>query len=83
MLKKIKSTYFSKNVFSYLNERIKLNIIKYNKALQKIANINIINYKIFTRSYIIIEKNEKIKIYNSYTNQLLLEGEIFKRKNKW
>ena len=57
MLKKIKSTYFSKNVFSYLNERIKLNIIKYNKALQKIANINIINYKIFTRSYIIVEKN--------------------------
>ena len=51
MLKKIKSTYFSKNIFSYLNERIKLNIIKYNKALQKIANINIINYKIFTRSF--------------------------------
>ena len=35
LLEKIKSIYFSRILFSYLNEKIKLKLIKYNKKLQK------------------------------------------------
>ena len=55
MLKIIKSSYFESMLFSYINERQKLKIIKYNKSLQKIINISIINYKHFTGKYIIYE----------------------------
>ena len=35
MLKKIKSTYFIKNLFLYVLEKKKLKLVKYNKSLQK------------------------------------------------
>ena len=55
MLGNIKSTYFTKIIFSYTEERIKLEIIKYNKSLQNFMDINLINYKIFSGKYIIYE----------------------------
>ena len=45
MLKNIKSVYFIKLLFSFVKEKNKLKIVKYNKSLQKNININIINYK--------------------------------------
>ena len=57
MLKDIKSTYFIKLIFSYVDEEQKLKIIKYNKNLQKIIDISIINYKHFRGRYIIYESN--------------------------
>ena len=80
MLEKIKSKYFSKNIFTFLDERRKLNFIKYNQGLQNILNINITNYKIFTGSYIEYENNNKIKIFNVYTDQILFEGEYLNGK---
>ena len=64
MLKNIKSSYFIAIIFSYIDERQKLKIIKYNKNLQKNMNISIINYKFFTRRYIIYESNGIGKEYD-------------------
>ena len=44
MLKNIKSIYFIKLIFSYLDEGIKLQIIKCNKSLKNQLNINILKY---------------------------------------
>ena len=35
MLESIKSSYFTKIVFSYVDEKQKLKLVKYNKSLQK------------------------------------------------
>ena len=65
-------------IFSYIDENIKLNIIKYNKNLQTLINVNIINYKILSKKIIIkeiIEEKEIWKIYNSINNNLIFEGD--------
>jgi len=57
----IKSSYILKIIFSNINEKSKLNIIRYNKTLQNKLDINIMNYKIFGRKYFIADKMEKMK----------------------
>ena len=44
MLQNIKSLYILKMIFSYINEKRKLNLIKYNKNLQNVNNISIIKF---------------------------------------
>ena len=61
MLDNIKSIFFSRIIFSYLEEKIKLKVIKYNKKLQNKIDINLINYKYFSGKYIIYENNIKWK----------------------
>ena len=80
MLDNIKSTYFTKIVFSSLDEGRKLDIIKYNKRIQNNMNINSINYKIYSGRYIIYETNRKGKEYNSYNDKLIYEGEYLNGK---
>ena len=80
MLNNIKSTYFIQILLSYINERNKLKLIKYNKSLQKIININIINYKSFSGRYIIYESNNFGKEYEGGTNLLIYEGEYLNGK---
>ena len=78
MLKKTNS-YFLKIIFFHINEGKKLDIVKYNKKLQKKIDIGITNYKIFSGKYIVHENNgtkEISKIYNAYTDQLIFEGEF-------
>ena len=75
MLENIKSSYFIKIIFSFLNEKTKLKLLKYNKCLQNIMNINLINYKISSGRYIVREENGNIKEYSSYDDELLFEGE--------
>ena len=53
MLENIKSSYFIKKLFSYVDEKEKLEVVKYNKSLQKNIDISIINYKYFRGKYII------------------------------
>ena len=74
MLAKVKSLYFSINIFTYIDERRKLNLIKYNKALQKILHINIFNYKLLSEKYIINQSKDIYKIYNVVDDFLLFEG---------
>ena len=57
MMDIIKSSYFYKEVFSYVNEKTKLKIAKYNKNIQKKIDINNNNYKYFTGKYIVFENN--------------------------
>ena len=79
MLKSIKSTYFTKILFLYLEEKQKLELIKYNKSLQENLNITLINYKNFSKRYIEYELNEKGKEF-SFEGALLFEGEYLNGK---
>ena len=74
MLKNVKTSYFLKLLFSFIAEKQKLDIIKYNKRLQEIINVTLINYKYFTRKYLIYESNGKGKEYD-YDGDLIFEGE--------
>ena len=82
MLKISKSKYFLEFVFTYLKEKVKLNIIKYNKILQKSINMKLINYKLVSGKYIIKESNEIWKIYNASKDILLFEGNYLNGNGK-
>ena len=75
MLYDIKSKYLIEIVFSALNAKIKLELAKYNKNLQNIMNINLINYKILSGRYILNEINGQKKEYNAYNGNLVFIGE--------
>ena len=77
MLKNIKSLFFVRIVFSFVEEKQKLKILKYNKSFQKTINISINNYKHFKGKYIIYESDEYGKEYNGYDDNLLYEGEYY------
>ena len=79
MLQNSKSIYFIKRLFTFVDEKNKLDIIKYNKNMQKILDISLINYKTFSGRYILYGKNGKGKEYN-YDDKLLFEGEYLNRK---
>ena len=53
----IKSSYIIKEVFSFINQKRKLNIIIHNKYLQNIIGVDIEYYKKINGKYIIIDKN--------------------------
>ena len=80
MLKNIKSIYFVERLFTYVDDKDKLDIIKYNKNIQKILDISLINYKFFSKRYIIYEKNGKGKEYDKYSDKLMFEGEYINGK---
>ena len=75
MLQNSKSIYFIKRLFTFVDEKNKLDIIKYNKNMQNILDISLINYKFFSDRDIIFEKNGKGKEYDKYNDKLLFEGE--------
>ena len=75
MLENIKSTYTIKMIFAQVHNRIILDLIKYNKKLQKIYDININNYKMFNGISIIFESEGKGKEYDNYKNMVIFEGE--------
>ncbi len=64
MLENVKSSYFTKIVFSFVDEKQKLKLVKYNKRLQKNIDISIINCMHFKGRYIIYESKRKGKEYN-------------------
>ena len=68
LLEKIKSIFFSRILFSHLDEKIKLKIIKYSKKIQNKIDIKLINYKFYSGRYIIYETNIKGKEYNGYND---------------
>ena len=49
-LKKLKSDYFIQKFFGCLTERKLLEIIRYNKSIQKRIDININHYKVFLKN---------------------------------
>ena len=75
MLQNIKSSYFIKLIYTFVEEAQKLKLIRYNKSMQKNLDISIINYKFFSGRYIIYESNGIGKEYNGYDDILTFEGE--------
>ena len=82
MLKKIKSIFFIENIFSHLSETALLNLIAYNKYFQGKLNKSLLNYKLMSGKYIILESNNKAKIYSAYTDELMTECEYLNGKKK-
>ena len=83
MLQNIKSLYyFNKKLFSLIEEGKKLELIKYNKNLQKNLNINLTNYRYFSGRYIIYESKGRGKEYNWYDDTLRYEGEYLNVKKR-
>ena len=80
MLEKIRGTFFIRLVFSNIDEKIKLEIAKYNKNIQNILNLNILTYREFSGRYIIKRKNEIIEEYNYHYNNLVFRGRYLNGK---
>ena len=81
MLDNIRSKYILKFFLSHVNEKKKLNLIKYNKNIQSKININILNYKILSGNYTTIyEKNGNGKMYDANNNNLIFEGQFLNGK---
>ena len=74
MLENITSPYILKIIFNNIDEKRKLNIIKYNKTIQNKIDINIIHYKNLCKKYFIGDKNGKVKEYNN-DDYLIYEGD--------
>ena len=75
MLENIKSFYTINMIFTQVREKIILDLIKYNKKLQKIYDVNINNYKMFRGISIIFESDGKVKEYDNYEKIVIFEGE--------
>jgi len=70
----LKSNYMIEEIFYFLNIKQKLDIIKYNKKLQKKFGIGIGEYKKISVKYILFEKNGKGNEYELYTSKLIYRG---------
>ena len=73
------SKYVLEDIFSFLPEKQKLEIIIYNKELKKQLDINIEDYKKIKGIYRIRERNGKGKEYNK-NGELIFEGEYLNGK---
>jgi len=82
LLKLIKSKYIVEQILSFLKLEKILNLLIYNKYLQKYLDINIDNYKKISGIYKIREKNGKGKeySYNCKKEELIFEGEYLNGK---
>ena len=80
LLGKIKNIFFLRFIFSHLGDKIKLELVKYNKKLQNKIDIKLINYKFYSCKYIIYETNNKGKEYHGCYDLLLYEGEYLNGK---
>ena len=75
MLANIISLFIAKKIYSYLPQRTKLMLFKYNLKIQKILRIYLIDYKIFSERYIEYDSNGKGREYESYNDMLIFEGD--------
>ena len=75
MLDNVKSVYILRNILSLLIEKRILLLISYNKKLQFKLEKNLINYKAFSKQYIVYESPNIGKVYNAHDDTLIFEGE--------
>ena len=76
----IKSSFIKKKVFSFLYNKRKLNMMMYNRELQKLFSIEIEDYELISEKYKIGKRNGKGKEYN-YNGELKFEKEMEKERN--
>ena len=75
----VKSKHIRNLIFSFLDEKVKLDIIKYNKLFQNSLSINIDN-RMNSRKYIIEISKGNVKEYMINTKVLIFEGEYKNNK---
>ena len=78
-MKNIKSTFFIRKAYSYIEEKRKIILNKYNKAIQKRLDANIVNYISFSGRYIIYKSKYEGKEYD-FSDILLYDGEFLNCK---
>ena len=76
----IKSSFIIKIIFSFLSEKQILNMIIYNKELQKMLSVDIYDYKKISGKKKIGQKNGKGLEYKIDSNKLIFEGEYINGK---
>ncbi len=74
LVESIKSKLIMKTIFSFINLKKKLIIIKHNKILQNKISMNIEDYKKYTGLNIKKGRKDKIKIFSYPSNILLFNG---------
>ena len=79
MLDSIKSIYFLKMIFLNLEEALKLDIVRYNKRLQKKIDLSLKNYKEFTNRYIEYSSKTSGIEYNN-EDRVVYNGGFFNGK---
>ena len=75
LMKDIKAPHIIDEVFSFLQQKTKLNLIIYNKEIQKKLRVNIQDYQKTSGKYKIGGKSGKGSEYTLRTNRLIFEGE--------
>ena len=79
-IKNIKSTFFIPQIFSFINDKVKLKILQRNKYYQNLIGVSIINYKILSERCVEYRSDGKVKEYSLYNDQLIFEGEYLNGK---
>ena len=79
-MKEIKSSYFITKIFDFINEKRKLDIVKYNKNYQNLLDLDIINYRTLSGRFIVKEENGIIKEYDDINYNIIYEGEYLNGK---
>ena len=80
MLDKIKAPFFVRLIFSLIEERTKLLIMKKNKKMLNLLRVNEMNYKRLSGKYKVYQENGKGMEYDSYNDVTLFEGEYLDRE---
>ena len=80
MLQNIKFSYVIKQILYYIEYKKLLTLIKYNKQMQDLLDININNYKILNGKCQIIEKDGTGKEYNPFNGKVIFEGQYLNGK---
>ena len=79
-MKEIKSSYFITKIFYFINEKRKLDLVKYSKNYQILLELNIINYRALSGRYIVKEEKGIIKEYDEINGILIYEGDYLNGK---
>ena len=81
-LKDIKSSYNINHIFSFLSQKDKLNLIVYNKEIQKMLSVGIEDYKNSGSKYKIGGKNGKVRLFSidGKDYHLIFEGKYLNGK---
>ena len=81
LIKEVKSNFFKNDLFSLLSIKTKLSIIKYNKVLQDVLNINKEDNKMYKRRrYKLGDLKGKVREFSLEKNALIFIGEYLEGK---